>query len=82
MSRLIQMGDFFFNEVFDLVISCCERVVVDEDGAIGGDGFDDGGNGLQKRAQGVDALVECGVDRVAELDEDRGVAERLEHVSG
>jgi len=76
------MGDFFFNEVFDLVISYCERVVVDENSAVGGDGFDDGGNALQKRTQGVDALIEDGVDRVAELDEDRGVAERLEHVSG
>ena len=42
MSRLIQMGDFFLDQVFDLVVSCCERVVVDEDSAVGGDGFDNG----------------------------------------
>jgi hypothetical protein len=67
--------------IFDFVVSCYERVVVDEDGAVGGDGFGDGGDGLQKRVQGMDALIEHGINFIAELNEDGGVAERLEHVS-
>ena len=82
MSRLIQQGDFFLNTIFDLVVGCYERIIVDEDCAIGGNGFDDGGNALQKRVERVDALIERGINFVAELDEDRRIAERLEHVNG
>ena len=81
MSRIIQKGDFLLDDIFDLIVGCGERVVVDEDGAIGRDSFGDCRDGLQKRAQGMDTCIECGVDGVAELNEDCGVAERLEHVS-
>ncbi len=54
---------------------------MNEQSAICRDGFGDSRDGLQNRIEGVDACVECGVDGVAELDEDCGVAERLEHVS-
>ena len=82
VSRRIYECKFFFNLIFNFVVSGCKRIVMDEECAISRDGFDDGGDGLQKRAQGVDALIENGINFVAELNEDGRGAERLEHVSG
>jgi hypothetical protein len=61
----------------DHVHQCSEldrqRVVMDEEGAVGGDGLDDPDLTRQPLVEGQDAGVEAGIDRLAELDRERGV---------